>query len=192
MTDFTPLNPLETTLAAAQAGTLPPSQLFAALHGTQVFVLINKQLGPDTPWDEETALLVLNGQAGTPVVAVFSAAERAIDWPAQAPAFRFGLWVEFRWLLGGIAPELGIAINPGAAVGLELAPAMLQQLRDSIAAQTRPALEIPSSAASPPPVPGTGRRQSDAPTPAAVSASACRRAAPPARSPAPCQASCRR
>ena len=134
MTAFAPLNPLETALQQAQAGERKPSDLFAALHDAQVFVLVDRELGPGGTWTEDTSLLVLNSPSGAPVVAVFSAPERAKDWPERAPAFRWGLHVEFRWLLQGLSPQVGIVVNPDSEVGVELTTEILGKLRQTVAA----------------------------------------------------------
>lgn len=133
MADFTPLNALEAALQQAQAGETQPSELFAALHGAQVFVLVDRELGPGGAWTEDTSLLVLQGPSGAPVVAVFSAPERAKDWPERAPAFRWGLLVDFRWLLQGVSPQAGIVVNPDCEVGVELTTDILAKLRQAAA-----------------------------------------------------------
>ncbi len=134
MSAFTPLNPLEAALQKAQAGEVQPSDLFGVLHDAQVLVLVDRELGPGGAWTEDTSMLVLNSPSGTPVVAVFSAPERAKDWPERAPAFRWGLQVEFRWLLQGISPQVGIVVNPDCEVGVEMNTEILGKLRQAIAA----------------------------------------------------------
>lgn len=133
MSTFTPVNALETALQQAQAGQAPPSDLFSALHGAQVFVLIDRELGPGGAWTEDTSMLVLNSPSGAPVVAVFSSPERAKDWPERAPAFRWGLQVAFSWLLQGLSPQAGIVVNPDCEVGVELTTEILAKLRQAVA-----------------------------------------------------------
>lgn len=133
MHNFVTVNPLEQTLVDAQQGRLPPSVLFAALYASQVVVLVNRDLGVDGQWTEETALLVLNSPAGTPVIAAFTAPERIADWPERSPEFRHPLRVDFRWLIDGITEEVGLVLNPGLPVGLELAPEMIVKLQQSTA-----------------------------------------------------------
>lgn len=131
MEDFIAKNPLEEVLLEAQSGRVPPSKLFDTLYTSQVFVLINKEIGPSGVWDNDIALLVLNSQSGIPVVAMFTSPERSKGWPERAQEFKYGLLVDFRWLLKGIAQEAGVVLNPGSAVGVELVPNIIQKLKEA-------------------------------------------------------------
>jgi len=72
---------------------------------------------------------VLMNSAGTPVLAMFTAPERSGEWPKRQPRFRFGLLTDFAWLLKGITLNVGIVINPGLSVGLEMRPSTVGELR---------------------------------------------------------------
>jgi hypothetical protein len=133
MESFNAMNPLEEALLATQTRKVQPSKLFDTLYASQVFVLINKDLNPSGAWDGDTALLVLNSQSGIPVVAIFTSSERSVGWLERAGAFQHGLLVDFRWLLKGIAEGVGIVLNPGSSVGVELAPNIVQKLKESTA-----------------------------------------------------------
>lgn len=133
MQHFVTANPLEQTLVDAQQGRLPPSALFAALYASKVIVLVNRDPGIDGQWTDETTLLVLNSPAGVPVIAAFTSPERTGDWPDRSQEFRHALQVDFRWLVDGITEEVGLVLNPGLSVGLELAPEMIVKLQQSTA-----------------------------------------------------------
>jgi hypothetical protein len=60
---------------------------------------------------------------------MFTAPERSTSWHKQLPRFEFGLLVQFQWLLRGIASNVGVVINPGHSVGLELAPEAVANLK---------------------------------------------------------------
>jgi hypothetical protein len=135
MTDFTPANDLEQTLLAARDGTVPASRLFEALFAARVFTLMNEAPGADGDFSEKASMLVLNSEGNVPMVGLFTAPERAEGWPAQAPAYCHGLLVEFRWLLPRLADGVGIVLNPGAPVAVELPPVLVGKLRDSAAAE---------------------------------------------------------
>ena len=130
---FAPLNALEQALLDTQEGRLPPAAFFQRLCDAQVFILIDKEIPENGVWTPDIALLVLNSQSGIPVVAMFTAPERSVAWLAQAPAFKFGLQIDFRWLLNGLAEGVGIVLNPGAAVGVELPSSIVQKLKASAA-----------------------------------------------------------
>lgn len=133
MTPFTPGNPLEKVLLAAQSGAVEPAALFQRMYLSQVFVLLDKQPDPDGKWDKTTSLMVLNNARGEPMMAIFTAPERSQDWPAQAPAFRHGILVDFPWVLKGMAAGVGIVVNPGCSVGVEMSADIVQKLKDGLA-----------------------------------------------------------
>lgn len=133
MTPFTPLNALEQALVDARDGHAPASTLFEALFAAKVFTLLNEEPGADGALSGTASLLVLNSEAHEPLVGLFTAAERAAGWPEQAPAYRYGLLVEFRWLLPRLSDGVGIVLNPGASVAVELPPELVAKLRASVA-----------------------------------------------------------
>lgn len=135
MTAFTPANALEQALLDARDGTVPPSHLFEALVAAQVFTLFNEEPGADGNFSDNASMLVLNSEGNVPLVGLFTAPERAAGWPEQAPAYRYGLLVAFRWLLPRLADGVGIVLNPGAPVAVELPPVLVGKLRDSLAAR---------------------------------------------------------
>jgi hypothetical protein len=47
------------------------------------------------------------------------------------PGFEGGLLVAFKWLLERTGTDVGISINPGWPVGLDLEPEMIRQLKDN-------------------------------------------------------------
>ncbi len=134
---FEPLNDLEVRLLQAQDGTLEAAGFLDALLAEQVFVLLDKAVGPDNDWDETINPLVLTSEGGEPMFAVFSAPERAGPWNDQLPQFEHALQVDFLWLLGGIADDVGIVLNPGYPVGMEMVPDAVVQLKQRAAAITR-------------------------------------------------------
>jgi hypothetical protein len=126
---FSPINPLEVSLLQAQLGSGPASDFFDELLGSQVFVLLDKDLGPDGQWDPSINLCVLTNAAGKPVLAAFTAAERSAQWYQHLPQFQYGLLVSFVWLMQGLGPDVGVVINPGHAVGVELAPEAIARFK---------------------------------------------------------------
>jgi hypothetical protein len=131
---FQPLNELESTLVQAQAGTVSAAEFLGKLSTSQVFVLLDKDPGPSASWDNSASPMVLSNGAGTPVLALFTAPERSDGWPARVPRFSFGLLTDFCWLLRGVAKGVGIVINPGHSVGLELSPERVAKLAFEAAA----------------------------------------------------------
>ena len=128
---FAPLNALEQALLDTQEGRMLPAAFFEQLTGGTVFILLDKAIPEGGSWTSDTSLLVLNSQSGFPVIALFTAPERSIAWLAQAPAYPHGLQISFRWLLQGISAGVGLVLNPGSAVGVELPPSLVDKLRAS-------------------------------------------------------------
>lgn len=126
---FTPLNDLETALAALRADSAQAEGFFRALLASPVFLLLDRELGePESP-DPEALPLVLNNAQQAPVLALFTAAERAIPISLELPAYAHGAWVSMRWVLSIMRPGLGLVLNPGCLVGLELPVATVASLQ---------------------------------------------------------------
>jgi hypothetical protein len=130
---FSPANSLEHALLDAQQGTGTPAAFFNELLSSQVFVLLDKEIGPEGRWDPSINLCVLTNAAGGPVVAAFTTPSRSTPWHERLPQFGYGLLVSFTWLLQGLGPEVGVVINPGDSVGVELAPEAIGRLKQQVA-----------------------------------------------------------
>jgi hypothetical protein len=126
---FEPSNDLERALVAAQKGQLPVPAFMQTLLTSKVFVLVDKEIGAGGAWDNSASPMVLSDSKGAPFLAMFTAPERSGEWPKRQPRFGFGLLTDFSWLLKGIAPNVGVVINPGLTVGLEMQPSTVAQLR---------------------------------------------------------------
>ncbi|KRG44863.1 hypothetical protein ARC78_03375 [Stenotrophomonas pictorum JCM 9942] len=136
---FTPLNDLEVRLLRTQEAVVSPADFLDSLLNEKVFVLLDKEIPEGGDWDETINPLVLTNDANEPMFAVFSAPERAVVWSEQVPAFENALHLDFRWLLGGIADGVGIVLNPGFDVGMEMVPDAVAQLKQRAAALVRAA-----------------------------------------------------
>lgn len=134
--EFVARNDLEATLQLAQQGKASTPDFLNSFVNSQVFVLVDKALDSEGQWDPSINLCVLTNAAGNPVVAVFTAPERAIPWSEHLPQFQHGLLVSPTWLIQGLGPTAGIVVNPGHKVGVELSPDAVRQMKDAIAAAT--------------------------------------------------------
>ncbi len=132
MDTFAPTNPLEHRLLDARAGQATTAQLLEALFASQVYVLLNVDLGVTGAWRSDALPLVLNSPTGVPLIALFSAPERAQGWPERAPAFPHGVLIDFHLLLRDMAPGVGVVLNPGLALGVELSPTIMQGMRERV------------------------------------------------------------
>lgn len=131
-----PLNDLECALLQAQARQLPIPELMTILLSSKVFVLIDKEIGPDGVWDKSIMPMVLETSDRMPVFVIFSAPERSAGWTERCSQFQFALLVDFKWLLmHAIAPGVGLIINPGLIMGLRMPPSGVDQLRVTVQAK---------------------------------------------------------
>lgn len=136
-TGSAPLNDLELRLMQAQDGTLAAPEFLDSLLADQVFVLLDKAVEADGEWDESINPLVLTSESNEPMFAIFSAVERATPWSEQLPQFENALQVEMRWLLTAMSDGVGIVLNPGFDIGMEMIPDAVVQLKQRADAFTR-------------------------------------------------------
>ncbi|MDG2510662.1 SseB family protein [Stenotrophomonas maltophilia] len=136
-TPFEPLNDLEVRLLQAQDGTLSAAQFLDGLLTSTAFVLLDKAIGEDGAWDESISPLVLTSESGEPMFAVFTAPERAGLWHEQLPQFAHAMPIAVHALLAGIGDGVGLVLNPGLDVGMEMIPDAVAQLKQRAAAITR-------------------------------------------------------
>lgn len=126
---FEPKNDLETKLLAAQAGHIGEEEFLAALLEAQVFMPVEEKhaiAGLQT--SDKAQPLLLDSEDGLRVIALFTSPERAKPFLADYPKYRGGLLAEFTWVVERIGAGVGLTLNPGSEVGLDMEPDMLRQL----------------------------------------------------------------
>lgn len=129
--DFQPMNELERDMLAARQGNLSQDTLLQHLLDAQIVVLLDQDI-PETGWHDDISLLMLNNPTGAPVLAVFTTLERAIPWSGSESPFKYAIHTDCGWLVQRMAPDIGMAVNPGSPLGFELAPSAIEQLKDSL------------------------------------------------------------
>jgi hypothetical protein len=127
-TKFEPLNEFELQLSRAHRGHMLPDLFTAALANASVWVLADREMQPGV-WDMEAMPLIVADQAGSDILAAFSHPSRAQGWVEKFPSHPHLMRVDVQWLLGGMPPGVGIAINLGWAVSLALPPDRLNELK---------------------------------------------------------------
>jgi len=123
MSTFTPHNDLEVQLSAAQSGEISSDVFFEYLIGTQVFMPVTT---PEADNINKVIPLTIETEDGN-AYAVFSSPNRAKALLKQFPDYENGMLVDFKWLLTQAAPDLGLSLNPGLEMGIDMAPDMLKQ-----------------------------------------------------------------
>lgn len=131
--DFIPANKLEEALVEFLDGKIPQAEFLGTLANGQLYILLDKALPEGSQWDPGINLCVVSNEAGVALVAAFTSPGRAEALQAEATEFAHGLLVSTGWLLQGLGPDVGVAVNPGYGASVELSPRVAGQLRDAFA-----------------------------------------------------------
>ena len=132
-TGFLPASALERCLLKAKEDAGAMGQFFEELVRSKVYVLAENEIAPGTTLDSSINLFVLTNKAGKSVVPVFTSQHMASPWHERQPRFQYGLLVDADSLLQGLGSEVGLVLNPGHAVGVELPAETVDALRRSLA-----------------------------------------------------------
>jgi hypothetical protein len=128
--EFQPSNELEHALVQAQARTMHVDDFFARLLASQVALLLDKEV-PESGWANSISPLVLLSPRGGNVLAVFTGVGRATPAAQKSNSHKYALLVDFRWVLKGVGPGVGVVVNPGWPVGVEIEPARVVELKNA-------------------------------------------------------------
>jgi hypothetical protein len=123
--NFTPLNELEEELLRCWQDSTHLGLFLMRMMSSQVVVLA-REVSEDFP--ERLEALTIAGANGLPLVALFTSSDRATPWAERNRGHRHALATDASWVLRGIRPGVGAAINPGWAVGLEISADGLQRI----------------------------------------------------------------
>jgi hypothetical protein len=103
-------------------------ELIAVLFQSKVAIPLDKGL-EDGALPADFKPLCLNAEQGFPVVAIFTAPDKARPWLEQHPAFQHCLVTDFTWVARITPPPFGIALNPGYRYALALSPAEVASIK---------------------------------------------------------------
>lgn len=126
--NFEPTNDLERALVQAQGRTIPIDDFFGCLLGSQVALLLDKEV-PESGWDNSISPLVLVSPRGGNVLAVFTSLDRATPTARNSNSHKYALLVDFRWVLKGATAGVGVVVNPSWPVGVEIEPGRVAELK---------------------------------------------------------------
>lgn len=126
---FEPRNELEIQLLEAQEGRISSEDFMRQLMDAQVFLPVrDKYQIANFQASNQAVPLSLKTDDGVEVLILFTSPERAKDFLKGHPGFEGGLLTEFKWVLEKVGVGVGISLNPGWEVGLDLEPAIVEQL----------------------------------------------------------------
>jgi hypothetical protein len=129
--DFEPRSELEQRLLAAQEGEIPGDVFLNELLDSQVFMPVLDETGIKGFQRTQSATpLTLSAEDGTDVLVLFTSPDRAKPFVKDYPGYEGGLLAEFKWVLERVSPGVGIVLNPGYPVGMDMEPDMVRQLKD--------------------------------------------------------------
>jgi len=138
---FVPTSELETVILAVQQDELPIDALMQLLLSSPVAILVDKHVDPAVGWDGSARPLVFRNAEGTPMLAMFTAEDLAGTWPGRDRRFPYVLRTDFVWILNGMAPGVGLAMNPGHLACFDLPPATVDGLKRQAQANAQHAPE---------------------------------------------------
>ncbi|MEJ2686812.1 MAG: SseB family protein [Gammaproteobacteria bacterium] len=126
---FEPRNDLERRLMAAQEGRLEAEEFMHGLLADQVFMPVREQDKiANFQRSDQAVPLSLEADDGTQVLVLFTSPERAKEFLEDFEGYDGGLLTEFSWVLERVGGGVGISLNPGWEVGMDLDPSMVQEL----------------------------------------------------------------
>ena len=134
---FLPSNPLEHSLLKAKSDTGSMGQFFDELIKSNVFVLADREVAPEGGWDSSINLCVLTNKSERLVVPAFTVREFASPWHERQPKFQYDLLVDAASLIEGLVSGVGLVLNPGHPVGVEIPAEAINSLKQKLG--SRPA-----------------------------------------------------
>lgn len=121
MTD-TSRNTVEDLLVAMHEGHLAPEEFARRLLKEQLFMPVQDEKHKIGGFQASTKAtpLIVDDQDGNRVLVLFTSPDRAKAFLAHYPGYSGGLLTEFAWVVKRIAEGMGISINPGQQLGMDL------------------------------------------------------------------------
>ncbi len=128
---FEPRNDVERRLLAAQEGSIPGEEFMRELLGAQLFMPVQDETHGIKGFSksDKAVPLTLESEDGAPVLILFTSPERAKPFLTNFPGYEGGLLAEFKWILERVGKGYGVALNPGWAVGIDMDPETIEQMR---------------------------------------------------------------
>jgi len=133
-------NELEQKLLAAIDGALSPEDFMRELLEQQVFVPIKDDKDSGIKGFQHTTKatpLVIQDEAGSNILVLFTSPERARDFLADVPGYSGGLLADFAWIVERMDPGFAIAVNPGLELGMDIEPEHVTQMLALLAARQK-------------------------------------------------------
>jgi len=102
------------------------------LMDTQVFMPVKDSIGIEGFTSSDKAVpLTLKTEDEIDVLILFTSPDRSKEFVQDFTGYDGGLLAEFKWVLERTGSGIGISINPNWPVGMDLEPAMIEQLKSN-------------------------------------------------------------
>lgn len=125
-----PNNAVERQMRAVQAGEHSLPSFIETLVDADIVLLSKRNVVSVTTPRDIPALVVPGEDGDGRNLAVFTSPELAQQVAETYPEYRFGVETDFIWVLAHAAPGLGVAINPGWTLGMEIPSYGVLQMRE--------------------------------------------------------------
>ena len=128
--DLHPQNALERAILSFHRGEVDAEAFAHSLPPMEVFVPVKGDQSPVGELQFSTRLepLILSDEEGVQVLILFTSPERSVGFLRNFSGFRGGMTTALEWMLRRVGEDVGIAINPGHDLGLDLDPEMIRAL----------------------------------------------------------------
>lgn len=136
--EFEAKNELEQKLLAAINGELAGEDFMREMLEQQIFIPIKDDRDSGIPGFQLTnkaTPLVIQDEAGSNILVLFTSPERARDFLADVPGYSGGLLADFSWIVERMEPGFAIAVNPGLELGMDIDPDDVTQMLELLAAR---------------------------------------------------------
>ena len=117
---------------SAQEGQISSESFMEYLMDTQLFMPVKDAIGIEGFTSSDKAVpLTLKTEDNIEVLILFTSPDRSKAFVHDFPGYEGGLLAEFKWVLERTGSGIGISINPGWPVGMDLEPEMIEQLKST-------------------------------------------------------------
>ncbi len=126
-----PANELERALALLVAGKMDKNAFLRLFLSSRLYILLDGEPQGNTLGCRSPMVFAASPESPR-MLALFSSPVKASAMSELFPEYRYTAMVDSLWAIHCAGPSTGIALNPGAALGFELAASGVQELKLAI------------------------------------------------------------
>jgi hypothetical protein len=122
-------NELEFLIDCGREGKVTMATIYQALIRSSIIVLMNKEWDGRTQ-DPELKAMMLQDKDGNNLMVTFTDESRTAEIKARHPEFTHEKVVPVAPMLDNLDEQIGLIINPGQSVGVQITPEGLKELKE--------------------------------------------------------------